>query len=394
MKICVIAPTVIPILGKNQKYGGIELVVSLATEELVKRGHDVYLFASGDSQTSAKLVPTAEGAIGQSVSFETEKQANALAYKMAIAENPDVIWDHTLAVHAQVMRQNHSRFLFKADIVLDPVELIDTGDIPVIQTLHYPPKDHLVGLVETLTDNGHFCVSISHDEAKRFTPYIEKGQHLGTVYNALDTGLYSIDPNKTGDYLLWLGRFCMEKGAHIALEVAHKLDMPIKMAGKIAEKHEKDYFDKFIKDNLGPKDEVLGLVSFEEKVQLFQNAEATLMTNLWAEPFGLVAIESMACGTPVMAPSLGALTEVVNGSGVLVPVDDLRLDENDLEVTESQVKYIDRVAKYYPRAKRIASELPRDRVEKIFSIKHNADGYEASFAKAMYLKKEKLKALT
>jgi len=393
MKICIIAPTVIPILGRKQEYGGIELVVALAAEELSKRGHDVYLFAPGDSCVSCKLVSITPNAVGQGISFEKEKYFNKIAYEMAVAENPDVIWDNTLAVHAQDMRENRSVFVFKADIVLNRDELVDTGDIPVIQTLHGPAKDHIPGVIKTLGEAGHYFVSISHDQAKRFAPYIDKDQHLGTVYNAVDTEFYHTNPLKKGDFLLWLGRFGMEKGTHIALAVAHKLDMPIKIVGKIAEKHEKDYFEKFIKPNLTAKDEVLGIISSEMKKDLFADAYATLMTNIWPEPFGLVAIESMASGTPVVGPSLGSLTEVVNRSGVLVPVDDLGLNENETEITDSQLKYIERIAKYAPNAEKIPPELPRDRVEKLFSVKHNADGYETSFAKAVYLKKKELEAL-
>ncbi|KKQ95087.1 MAG: Glycosyl transferase group 1 [candidate division CPR2 bacterium GW2011_GWC1_39_9] len=393
MKICIIAPTVIPILGRKQEYGGIELVVALAAEELTRRGHDVYLFAPGDSHVSCNLVSITPSAVGQGISFEKEKHFNKIAYEMAVAENPDIIWDNTLAVHAQEMGENHSIFLFKADIAINREEMVNTGDIPVIQTLHGPAKDHIPGLIKTLGEAGQFFVSISHDQAKRFAPYIERGQHLGTVYNAVDTEFYHINPNKKGDFLLWLGRFCMEKGTHIALEVAHKLDMPIKIVGKIAEKHEKDYFEKFIKPNLRSKDEVLGIISSEMKKDLYADAYATLMSNIWPEPFGLVAIESMASGTPVVGPSLGSLTEVVNGSGVLVPVEDLHLNENETYITDAQLKYINRMAEYVPKAKAIPPELPRDRVEKLFSVKHNADGYETSFAKAIYLKKKELKAL-
>lgn len=393
MKICIIAPTVIPVLGRNQKYGGIELVVALATEELVKRGHEVFLFASGDSKTSAKLVATVEEAIGQGSSLDQEKEANLKAYQMAVAEKPDVIWDNTLALHAHEMRQNLSQFLYKADIYLNPNVLVATGDIPIIQTLHGPAKDHCAVIVESLTHLGHYCVSISHDQAKRYVPYVKKGQHLGTVYNAVDTDFYHIEPNKTGNYLLWLGRFCAEKGAHIALEVANEVKMPIKLVGKISEKHEQNYFDVFIKPILGPKDEVLGQVSHEEKAKLYSNAYATLMTNLWPEPFGLVAAESMAAGTPVVGPALGSLSEVIGGNGILVPVDDLHLDENESYFSDNQKKYAKRVAEYIPKVKNIPPELARDRAEKIFCVAHNVDGYEASFAKAVYLEKRKLKAL-
>ncbi|OIP22968.1 hypothetical protein COX95_02830 [bacterium CG_4_10_14_0_2_um_filter_33_32] len=393
MKICIIAPMVLPILGRKQEYGGIELVIALAAEELQRRGHNVYLFAPGNSKVSCNLVAVTPKAVGQGISFNKERYFNRIAYEMAIAEKPDVIWDNTLAVHAQEMKKDKSIFVFRADIDFNKDDLINTGDIPIIQTLHGPSKDHIPNIVNNLSEAGHFFVSISHDQAKRFVPHIKKGQHLGTVYNAVDTDFYSINPNKKGDYLLWLGRFGMEKGAHIALEVAHKLNMPIKIVGKVTEKHEKYYFEKFIKNNLRTSDEVLGIISSQEKRDLYSGAYATLMSNLWPEPFGLVAIESMASGTPVVAPSLGSLTEVVDGSGILVPIDDLKFNENEIKITKGQLKYIDRMVSYMSKAKAIPPELPRDRAEKLFSIKHNVDGYETSFAKAIYLRKKLLDAL-
>ena len=392
MKVCIIAPTVIPLLGDKQCYGGIELVISLATEELVRRGHEVYLFASGDSRTSAKLISLCPKAIGQSISLDEERALNHKAYEMAVAKNPDVIWDHTLGIHAQTGEAfaQGDDFNYKPNIVLNPERLIDTKDIPVIQTLHGPAKDHLPGIVNNLAKAGHYCVSISHDQALRYASYVPKEQFLGTVYNAVDTKLYQPKIHQGGDYFVWLGRYGMEKGAHIALAVAHKLKTPIMVVGKLAEKHEQNYFDAFVKPNLQKCDTVVSNVAMEDKIKIFRNAKATLMTNLWPEPFGLVAIESMATGTPVIGPALGALVEIIGGSGILVPVDDLGISEQQKTVTPAQEKYVDRIIKYMPKLDSIPPHLPRDRVEKLFSVKHNVDGYEEAFAKAIYLKTKKL----
>lgn len=387
MKICIIAPLVIPILGSEQEYGGIETVISIASEEFVKRGHDVYIFASGGSKTSAKLVATTPKAFGQGISFEKEKECNRKAYEMAVAKDPDIIWDHTLAIHAHELHEDKSKFIFKTDIELKPEEIVDTGSIPVVHTLHGPAKDHTPKIIHALSEAGHYLVSISKDQARHFLPFFDIKQHLGTVYNAVDLDLYSANYNKKGDYLLWAGRYCMEKGPHIALEVAHRVEMPIKLIGKVSEKHEIAYFKKFVEPILGPKDKVLGIVSAKEKIKLLRNAKATMMTNLWAEPFGLVAAESMASGTPVVGPSLGSLTELIDQAGILVPVDDLTLDENDTRVTSSQREYIDRIVKYMGKIDKIPPSVPRKRAEFLFSPKNNADGYEEAFLKAMYLKK-------
>lgn len=388
MKICIIAPVVIPVLINGQRYGGIETVVSIASEELVKRGHDVYLFASGDSETSARLVATTPKALGQGVSFENEKSCNLKAYEMAVAERPDVIWDHTLAIHAQKLRKDNSRFLFKADIVLKEKEMVDTRDIPVVHTLHGPAKDHLPKLIQDLAKAGDYFVSISKDQARSYMKYINIRQHLGTVYNAIDLNFYSVGKNKKKDYLLWVGRFCMEKGPHIALAVAHKVKMPLVLIGKMSEGHEIAYFKKFIKPYLKPQDKFLGVVAAEKKAKLLREAMATMMTNIWAEPFGLVIAESMASGTPVVGPAFGSLTELIDHAGVLISVDDLDLDENDTKVTSSHLKFIDRIVSKMSEIDKIPRSVPRKRAEYLFSPQHNADGYEEAFLKAMYLKKE------
>ena len=393
MKICIIGPVVIPILGKEQKYGGIETVISIAEEEMVKRGHDVYVFASGDSKVTSKLVATTPKALGQGVSFDEEKKCNRIAYELAVAERPDVIWDNTLAIHAQEMRANQSKFLFKADIIMHSKELVETGNIPVVQTWHGPAKDHLPKLIRDLSDAGQYFVSISKDQARRYLELFDIKNHLGTVYNAVNTDFYTVNYHKKDDYLLWVGRFCMEKGPHIALEVAHKVGLPIKLIGKKMEKHENDYYDKFIAPRLGPNDEYLGMSTLAEKAKLMRNAKAVMMTNLWAEPFGLVVAEAMASGAPVVGPALGSLTEMIDQAGVLVPVEDLGLSENDTEVTESQIKYIERIAKYMKKVESIPSQVPRKRAEFLFSPQHNVDGYEEAFAKAIFLKAETKKAL-
>lgn len=389
MKICIIAPVVIPILNQDQEYGGIETVISIASEEMVRRGHDVYLFASGDSKTSAKLIVTTPKALGQGFSFDKEKRCNRKAYELAIKEQPDIIWDHTLAIHAHKLHADKSEFIYKIDVELKTEKLVDTGNILVVHTLHGPARDYMPKIISALSDEGHFFVSISTDQARRFLPYLDARQHLGTVYNAVDMNMYNVNDNKKGNYLLWAGRYCMEKGPHIALEVSHRVGMPLKLMGKMAEKHEVAYFKKFVEPIMGQYDKVLGVVSLTEKRRLLKNAKAIMMTNLWAEPFGLVAAESMASGTPVVGPALGSLTELIDRAGVLVPVDDLGLNENDTVVTANQRKYIDRIVKYMSRLDEVPQSVPRKRAELLFSPKHNADGYEEAFEKAIYLKKRK-----
>jgi glycosyltransferase involved in cell wall biosynthesis len=137
--------------------------------------------------------------------------------------------------------------------------------------------------------------------------------------NALDLTAYPVHPHR-GDYLVFIGRMSPDKGAHRAIQVAKDAGLPLKMAGKMNEPPEKEYFERQVRPALGWGIEYLGEVTHAEKVELLQNARATLFPIEWEEPFGLVMIESMACGTPVIATRWGAVPEVIEHglSGIIV----------------------------------------------------------------------------
>ncbi|HEX6679081.1 MAG TPA: glycosyltransferase, partial [Gaiellaceae bacterium] len=141
----------------------------------------------------------------------------------------------------------------------------------------------------------------------------------GNCPNALDLQLYPCHPHR-GDYLLFLGRMSADKGAHRAISVAKETDLPLKLAGKKQDPKEHRYFKELVEPHLVDGIEYLGEVTHGEKVELLQNARATLFPIEWEEPFGLVMIESMACGTPVIATRHGAVPEVIEDgvSGIIV----------------------------------------------------------------------------
>jgi glycosyltransferase involved in cell wall biosynthesis len=141
--------------------------------------------------------------------------------------------------------------------------------------------------------------------------------------NALDFSLYPVKPHR-GDYLLFLGRMSPDKGCHRAIDVAVSAGMPLKIAGKKREPAERAYFDEYVGPHLSGEIEYLGEVTHGEKVELLQNARATLFPIEWEEPFGLVMIESMACGTPVIATRYGAVPEVIDHGRSGIIVDDYR----------------------------------------------------------------------
>src|SRR5262249_6596695 len=142
--------------------------------------------------------------------------------------------------------------------------------------------------------------------------------------NALDFSLYPVKPHR-GEYLLFLGRMSPDKGCHRAIDVAVKTGLPLRIAGKNREPAEQEDFRQFVEPQPGGQIEYFGEVTHGEKVELLQDARATLFPIEWEEPFGLVMIESMACGTPVIATRHGAVPEVIEHGRSGIIVDDYRI---------------------------------------------------------------------
>jgi glycosyltransferase involved in cell wall biosynthesis len=295
LKVAVLSPVWFPVPPTG--YGGIELVVSLLADGLADAGHEVTLFASGDSLTKASLRYVFERAPSELIGRSLPELRHAMAcYRRA--DEFDVINDHSGITGAALGG------------------LVDT---PVLHTVHGPLDTHdaqdAYGAIAE-TSRGVGLISISENQ-RRPMPDLP---WAATIPNAIDLSLYPCKPHP-GDYLLFLGRFSPDKGAHRAVAVAMELDMPLKLAGKNREPKERQYFAEFIEPHLGHGGiEYLGEVTHGQKVELLQDARATLFPIEWEEPFGLVMIESMACGTPVIATSHGAVPEVIEHgvSGIIV----------------------------------------------------------------------------
>jgi glycosyltransferase involved in cell wall biosynthesis len=308
LRIAVLAPVwfAVPPVG----YGGIEWIVSLLADGLVDAGHDVTLFASGDSKTKATLSSVFDVApsllIGQA---ETELR-HALAC-FARADEFDVVHDHSGPPAAAV-----------------------GGAVatPVVHTVH-GPLDGVAGeiyerIARVAPDVGLISISLNQRKPKPNLPWV------ANVPNALDFSLYPCKPHR-GEYLLFLGRMSADKGAHRAVAVAIETGLPLKLAGKRSEPSEHDYFAEYVEPHLVDGIEYLGEVTHGQKVELLQNARATLFPIEWEEPFGLVMIEAMACGTPVIATRRGAVPEVIEDGRSGIIVDDYREMPAALEAADA-----------------------------------------------------------
>jgi glycosyltransferase involved in cell wall biosynthesis len=304
MRIAILAPVwfAVPPTG----YGGIEWVVSLLADALVHAGHEVSLFASGDSRTTARLVSVFPVAPSLRIGRTQPELLHDLSC-YARAGDFDVINDHTGMLGAV---------------------LGAAVDTPVVHTVHGPLDGEpgevydLIGKVAPQVG----LISISMNQRKP-KPHLN---WIANCHNALDFSVYPVKPHR-GDYLLFLGRMSPDKGAHRAVAVAMETGLPLKIAGKMQDPREQTYFHELVEPHLVDGIEYLGEVSHGEKVELLQNARATLFPIEWEEPFGLVMIESMACGTPVIATRWGAVPEVIEHGRSGIIVDDYRQMAGALE---------------------------------------------------------------
>jgi glycosyltransferase involved in cell wall biosynthesis len=304
MRIAILAPVwfAVPPSG----YGGIEWIVSLLADALTEAGHEVTLFASGDSRTKAKLACVFPEAPSRMIGRTQPELHHALACYTR-ADEFDVINDHTGMLGAT---------------------LGQTVGTPVVHTVH-GPLDGEPGAIYELIDRvaphvGLISISMNQRGPK---PHLN---WIANCHNALDFSVYPFKPTR-GEYLLFLGRLSPDKGAHRAIAVAMEAGLPLKIAGKKQDPKEVRYFKELVEPHLVGGIEYLGEVSHGQKVELLQNARATLFPIEWEEPFGLVMIESMACGTPVIATRWGAVPEVIEHGRSGIIVDDYRIISAALE---------------------------------------------------------------
>jgi glycosyltransferase involved in cell wall biosynthesis len=285
MRIAQIAPLTEAVPPKL--YGGTERVIHWLTEELVALGHDVTLFASGDSQTSAKLVPGWPRALRLDGAV---RDANAL--HMAMLE--------------QVRRQAQDFDVLHFHLDYYPFSLFSRQPTPFITTLHGRlDLPELQPVFNTFSSAP--VISISNAQRRP----VPQAHWVRTIYHGLPEKL--IMP-KTGSksYLAFLGRIAPEKAVDRAIRIAHQCGIPLKIAAKV-DRADREYYEEKIRPMIvGPDIEYIGEIGDHEKSEFLSGAHALLATIDWPEPFGLVMIEAMACGTPVVAFNRGSVPEVID----------------------------------------------------------------------------------
>lgn len=272
-------------------YGGVEAVVADLADTLVARGHHVTLLGAGKPGTAADFVPLWDRTLPDRLGQPYPEVMHALKVRSAVTriaatDGVDIVHDHTFAGPINAPAYHALR-------------------VPTVVTVHGPIDDDLYPYYRELSgDVGLVAIS---DRQKELAPDLN---WVGRVHNALRIDEWPFETEKH-DYALFLGRYAPYKGAHLAVRAAHEAGIPLVLAGKCSEPAEKEYFEECVRPLLTDSDHVFGEADAVSKRKLLSRARCLLFPIGWEEPFGIVMIEAMACGTPVVALRGGAVPEVI-----------------------------------------------------------------------------------
>lgn len=327
---------------------GIYYHVGWLTKSLIEMGNDVTLFGSGDSDKAARLVSVTEKSTREM--DLTEDQRRDLLHLLIskcyeMADSFDII--HT---HLNLQSSFYSRMV----------------KTPTIQSIHSPIDEHTRSILKQFGDN--YFISFSHAQRKQ-APELN---WIANIYHGVDMGRFSFNPHPK-DYFLYLGRITEDKGVHLAIEAAKAANVSLIIAGH-SHQQEGYWHNKIEKQIDGKQIRYVGEADFKTKIEYFQNAQALLMPVQWPEPFGLVMIEAMACGTPVIGWNNGSIPEVIKNQRTGYIVD-------SMQGMISAIKSINKISR----------EAARERAKKYFSVETMVSNYERAYLKVIEAHRNKQK---
>ena len=335
MRIALVASPFIPI--PPRLYGGTELFIAHLALGLTNLGHEVVVYATGDSQLPVEIrwmYPHSEWPL-QEESSASLRENNHTAWAIRDAsESCDIVHVNN------VVSLPYSRFV----------------EMPFVYTVHHP-------LEKPLSEFYSHFPAVNFVAISEFQRKLEGIRGMRTIHHGIDLAQYEFIDRKQ-DYLTFLGRLAPIKGTHLAIQVAKKSGIPLKIAGEIQPMY-RDYYEREVKPHIDGKFiEYVGEVNLREKNELLGSSRAMLFPIQWNEPFGLVTIESMACGTPVLALPGGSVNELVrNGVSGFVG--------NSVEELANYAIDLDKL---------IPPESPRNYVEHYFSLEHMTAQYEMLYS--------------
>jgi glycosyltransferase involved in cell wall biosynthesis len=320
-------------------YGGIELVVDRLSVGFQAAGHEVLLYATGDSTCPVPMQWVLEKSEGQRIGMAVPEQRHVMHAYEAVADwGADVVHDHS---------------------IIGPFHAADRyPDLPVATTIHGPFNEELTDLYERLNKDNKPIIAISHAQANSApTVQVER-----VIHHGIDAADFPVGKGD-GGYCLFLGRMSPDKGPHRAIAAAKKAGVPLLMAAKMREAWEIAFYEEHVYPHLSDDVQYLGEVPHEKKLELLAGATALLNPIRWNEPFGLVMIEALACGTPVLAFPEGAAPEIVEDG-----------------VTGFLCADEDAMARDIARAGELDRGACRNAVETYFSTKRMVDEHLELFA--------------
>jgi glycosyltransferase involved in cell wall biosynthesis len=341
MRVALFSPVWFPV--PPDRYGGIEAIVHLLADGLVDAGVDVSLFASGDSKTKAELVSAFATAPSDRIGHSYWELQHLLPF-LQRSDEFDLVHDHSGLLGLTVL---------------------GLTSCPTLHTVHGPltgdPGSVYRAVCKTVPSAG--LVSLTRNQ-RRPCPELP---WVANVHNAIDVSRYAVD-RCPGDALLFLGRMSPDKGAHRAIRIAERLGRPLKIAAKCREQGEIEYFDRYVEPHLNDMIEYVGEVDHDEKCALLAQAHALVVPIEWEEPFGLVMIEGLASGTPVVAMRRGSVPELLRDGRTAFIANDLA----------EMVAAVNRVSELDPAVLRREAE-ERFSVERM--VQGYLEAYEATIAR-------------
>ncbi|RLF28685.1 MAG: glycosyltransferase family 4 protein [Thermoplasmata archaeon] len=366
LKIAVIAPLWVPV--PPESFGGTEIVVSNLVEELVKKGHKVTLFASGESKTSAKL----KSFIDVSICAQRNK-----GKKLLFDPRGKLYYD--LGNHLKAFTEQEKFDVIHSHLGKVAIFFSSLLKVPLVVTQHIPfPGKGRQDLFKCFRDyNKHtYFIPISCNQVNVAEYKIAKIQPR--IFNGINVNRHKFNLSPK-DYFVFLGRIMPEKGTLEAVKAISKVKGKLKIAGSVGNKK---YFERVKKYIDGKNIKYIKEVKFREKNILLKNAKALLFPIDWEEPFGLVMTEAMACGTPVIAFKRGSVSEVVKHgkTGFIVPPLNKK-GKTNIEGLVEAIKKIDQIDR----------KECRRHVEENFTVKKMVDEYEKVYYKIIedYKKKKR-----